>query len=161
MQGAIMSEVVRIKPHHFVDILTQYGGGTRTWLPSDYGHALHVVAERLLKEQGVILEMCSGADDICTPCIHNINGSCDDRIDTSFRPQSPSSKREWNLLIDNRWYRVLGLREHQRLTAREFVLLVGDSIDAIGDIYREIPPEKNADRATRLGAGVRKYTGPA
>ena len=95
-----MSDVIRTKPHHFVDIITEYGAGREQWQPSAYGHAVHTVAHRVVRDHSVTLEMTSGADDICAPCVHNVDGLCDDTIDTSFRPEAPSSKREWNLIIE-------------------------------------------------------------
>jgi len=65
-----------------------------------------------------------GADDICSPCRHNLGGLCDDTIDTSFRPRASQSKREWNLRIDRRWCQRLGLQQDDGLTAREFCLLI-------------------------------------
>ncbi len=150
--------VIRIKPHHVVDILTEYGAGREHWQPSEYGHALHVVAERVLRDGDVMLEMFSGADDICLPCIHNVDGLCDDEIDTSFRPQAPSSKREWNLLIDDRWYERLSLANHDRLTVVAFVRRLQSAVrEDINGIYREVPSDGNAERLRKLTAGVAQY----
>ncbi len=153
-----MSDVIRIKPHHFVDIITEYGAGREEWEPSAYGHAVHSVAARLVEDRDAMLEMESGADDICAPCIHNKDGLCDDTIDTSFRPEAPSSKREWNLAIDGRWYERLGLKDGDRLTAREFVRRVRDALGGgIADVYREIPPEMTAERRKNLQSGAERY----
>lgn len=155
-----MSDAVRTKPHHFVDIITEYGAGREQWQPSAYGHAVHTVAHRVVRDHSVTLEMTSGADDICAPCVHNVDGLCDDTIDTSFRPEAPSSKREWNLIIDNRWYGRLGLKDGDRLRAEEFVRRLRDALDdGITDIYREIPPEMTAERLGNLESGVAKYLG--
>ena len=156
-----MDEIIRIKPHHFIDILTACGAGRRTWQPMpEYGHAQHIVAQRLMHDRDVTLEMCSGADDICAPCVHNIDGCCDDRIDTSFRPEAPSSKRLWNLLIDNRWYERLHLADGDRLTARQFARRVQEGLHReLDDIYREIPTALNAERLSKLETGVARYLG--
>jgi len=153
-----LPDVIRIKPHHLIDILTEYGAGCEQWQPSAYGHAVHIVAERILRDYDATLEMFSGADDICLPCIHNIDGLCDDNIDTSYRPQAPSSKREWNLLIDNRWYERLGLKDGDRLSAIEFVLRLRDTIsENLNSIYCEVPADRNAERLSSLTAGVARY----
>ena len=155
-----MSDAIGIKPHHFVDIIAEYGAGRETWEPSAYGHAVHTVAERLLRERDVTVEMQSGADDICAPCIHNLDGLCDDTIETSFRPEAPSSKREWNLIIDGRWYARLDLKDGDRLTAKGFVRRLRDAIgEGINDIYRELPPEMTAERLGKLNSGAAKYLG--
>jgi hypothetical protein len=152
-----MEHVIRIKPHHFVDIITSFSSENLIFEPHPYGHAVHTVSQRVLEDRDILLEMELGADDICVPCKHNIGGICDDTIDTSFRPKAPSSKREWNLIIDRRWCERLKLKQGDRLTAREFCERLRDSSGDITDIYREIPAERTADRARRLRAGIRRF----
>ena len=153
-----MRDLVRIKPHHLIDIITALGAGQKEWEPHPYGHAVHTVAGRVLEERDVLLEMDSGADDICGPCVHNRGGLCDDKIDTSYRPDAPASKREWNLLIDRRWYGRLELKDGDRLTAREFVERVRGALGGgISDVYREIPAEMTAKRLADLKAGIAEY----
>ena len=153
-----MTGIIRIKPHHFVDIITEFGAGTEEWEPHPYGHAVHSVARDVLANRDVTLEMDSGADDICAPCIHNKDGLCDDTIDTSFRPDAPSSKREWNLIIDKRWYERLGLGDGDRLTASDFVRRLQDALkNGIEDVYREIPPEMTSRRLENLQTGTARF----
>ena len=152
-----MKDVIRIKPHHFVDIITSFSAEDLTFKPSPYGHAVHTVSERVLQNRHILLEMELGADDICEPCKHSIDGLCNDTIDTSFRPKAPSSKREWNLIIDKRWCEHLKLQQGDRLTAWEFCERLRDNTDDITDIYREIPAERTAERAHKLKAGIRKF----
>ena len=152
-----MNDVIHIKPHHFIDIITSFGGGQTEFKPSPYGHAVHTVAARVLSREADMLEMDLGADDICKPCKHNIDGLCDDTIDTSFRPGAPSSKREWNLMIDERWCERLGLKQGDRLTPVEFCERVRDKAGDITDIYREVPADRTAERAGKLNEGVRKF----
>ncbi|HUT61218.1 MAG TPA: hypothetical protein VNA25_25495 [Phycisphaerae bacterium] len=152
-----MDEPIRIKPHHFVDILTSFGQGQREFAPHPYGHAVHTVSEHVLARRDAELLMDLGADAICAPCVHNIDGLCDDEIDTSYRPAAPRLKREWNLIIDRRWCERLGLREGKKLTARQFAERLRGRMGDITDIYREIPPERTADRAQNLMKGVRFF----
>jgi len=150
------SDLIRIKPHHFIDIITAFGRGQTTFEPHPYGHAVHTVAARLLRDRDALLELELGADDICAPCTHNVDGLCDDTIDTSFRPEAPSSKREYNLLIDQRWCERLGLAQGDRLTARELCQRLQDRMGDLTEIYRENPPERTTARARDLHAGIRK-----
>ena len=152
-----MKEVIYIKPHHFVDIICSFGAGNMTFEPHPYGHAVHIVAAQILANRGVLLEIESGADDICRPCRHNINGLCNDTIDTSFRPEAPSLKREYNLLIDQRWCERLKIKQGDRLTARELCERLRDCAGDIVDIYREIPTHLTAERASRLKQGIGKF----
>ena len=71
-----MKDIIYIKPHHFIDIITYLGAGKETFEPHPYGHAVHSVAAKILHDRDIRLEFVLGADDICKPCIHNINGCC-------------------------------------------------------------------------------------
>ncbi len=151
--------MIIIRPHHFIDIMRTLGDEQGEFEPHPYGHDVHAVAAEILADRDVMLEMEFGADDICKPCVHNINGTCDDTIDTSFRPQAPRSKQAWNLLIDQRWCAVLGLAGGDRLTARQFCERLRRSLDCVADIYREVPPERVADRTEKIRRGIEEYLG--
>jgi len=146
-----------MKPHHFVDILADFGRGATPYAAHPYGHALHSVAEEVLSRPETVLEIELGADDICAPCIHNINGMCDDLIDTSYRPAAPKSKREWNLIVDNRWCERLGIRQGDRMTARHLCELIRDRAGDLSGIYQEIPAEMVARRQEALAKGIARY----
>ncbi|MBN1343001.1 MAG: hypothetical protein JXQ73_10000 [Phycisphaerae bacterium] len=154
-----MKEPISIKPHHFVDIITALGGGQRVFEPHPYGHAVHVVAAGILEHPEATLRMALGADDICGPCSHNVDGVCDDTIDTSFRPAAPESKREYNLLIDRRWCERLGLEQGETLTARDLCRRIRDRAGDIADIYRENPVERSAERSVKLEKGLSMFLG--
>jgi hypothetical protein len=149
--------MIAIKPHHFVDIITAFGEGRTQFEPHPYGHAVHTVAAEILANPNVTLRIELGADSICLPCRHNADGLCDDTIDTSFRPQAPKSKREWNLRIDGRWCERLGLRQDDELTAREFCLRIRERAGEITDIYCEIASERTARRQANLENGVAQF----
>ena len=152
-----MNAPIRVKPHHLIDIITEYGAGRETFKPDAYGTAVHAVANHVLAHREARLVMELGADAICAPCCNNEDGVCTDTIDTSFRPEAPESKREWNLLIDHRWCERIGLRENDELTARAFCARVRDRMGDITDIYREIPAEMTAKRARNLAAGLDRF----
>ena len=149
--------MIAIKPHHFVDIVTACGDERTPFQPHPYGHAVHTVAKEILANFDIDLRIELGADDICLPCRHNILGLCDDTIDNSFRPQAPTSKREYNLLIDQRWAERLGLRQDDQLTARELCLRIRDCADDIADIYRETPSDRTAERQAKLQRGIAMF----
>ncbi len=146
--------MINIKPHHFVDILTGFGKGNTDPEPHPYGHAVHTVTRAVLADPDVDLRVEIGADDICTPCRHNVNGACDDTIDTSYRPEAPPSKQEWNLLLDRRWCERLGLGQGETLTARELAARIRENSEDIQDIYREIPADRNDERRANLHQGI-------
>jgi len=155
-----MPEEIRIKPHHLVDIVMTLGAGQERYQPHPFGHALNTVAHRVLSDMGTLVQVELGADDICRPCLHNIQGMCDDNIDNSSRPRVPQSKRSWNLRLDRRWCRRLGLRRGDLLTVEEFFRLLRRRAGDIDDIYRELPPDNVASRAENLRRGLDKLLGP-
>jgi hypothetical protein len=142
--------MITIKPHHFIDIITSFGTGQRTFEPHPYGHDVHTVSQQILDDGDTLLEMELGADDICKPCIHNIDGSCDDTIDISFRPQAP-------LLIDQRWCERLGISQGNRFSARDFCQRIRDKMGDITDIYREVSADRTKKRQTNLMKGLEYY----
>lgn len=146
--------MISIKPHHFVDIITDFGRGIEDPAPHRYGHALHSVTKKILADRDVELRIDFGADEICLPCCHNINGLCDDTIDVSFRPQAPTAKREYNLLLDHRWAERLVLQEGDILSARDLCLRIRDRAGNINDIYREEPTDSTAKRQEKLQNGI-------
>ena len=154
-----MAGEIRLKPHHLVDIVMALGAGQERFQPHPYGHAVHTVAHRVLGDSGTVMRIELGADDICQPCRHNIQGACDDRIDNSWCPRAPSSKRLWNLRLDRRWCRRLGLRRGDRLTVGEFFRLLRQRAGDLADIYREIPTDRVAIRAENLRRGLDRLLG--
>ena len=152
-----MSDVIRIKPHHFIDIITKYGAGTLPLIPHPYGHAVHSAAKKIIGNRDLLLEIDIGADDICSPCMHNIDGRCSDTIDTSYRPEAPQSKHEWNLLIDRRWCKRLGIGRGDRLSAVQFCIKLREMSRNITDIYREIPAPLTAERSLNLRKGIDSF----
>ena len=86
-----------------------------------------------------------------------MDGSCDDIIDTSFRPAAPESKGEYNLMIDRRWCERLGVVQGDELTARELCQRISNLAGDIADIYRENPVERTADRHSKLRKGTRRF----
>jgi len=152
-----MNSPIRIKPHHFVDIVRALRKGQIAWEPHPYGHNVHEVAERLVAERDAILQIELGADDICEPCIHNVDGWCRDVIDTSFRPQAPRSKHDWNLLIDRRWCQVLALATGDRITARQLCECLRKHLAQLPEVYKELPSGRVASRTGELARGIGTY----
>jgi hypothetical protein len=151
--------MISIKPHHFVDIVTACGEGLATFEPHPYGHAVHTVAREVLGNLDIVLRIELGADEICLPCRHHLDGSCTDMIDTSFRPAAPASKQAYNLLLDQRWAERLDLRQDDTLTARELCRRIQAQAADISDIYRENPPERVAAKQEKLQQGLSRLLG--
>ncbi len=146
-------DVIRIKPHHFLDIITRLGAG-QIFAPHPYGHALHLVADRILHDPQITLELVLGCDDICAPCIYQAEGKCQDTTTTTGRILP---KEEYNRALDVRWLARLGLQEGRRLTASEFCCLARERMGDIYGIYPDVPREGTAMRRERLLRGIAIY----
>ena len=152
-----MKQTIKIKPHHFIDIITSLADVPILLSPHPYGHAVHSISECILKNRAVILEFELGADDICQPCKHNNKDICDDIIDTSFRPQAPASKREWNLIIEQRWCQRLKIKPGDKMPVIEFCNLLKENCDTLNEIYPENPVDRTLVREKNLKKGLEKY----
>ncbi len=163
-----MAEVIRTKPHHFLDIVRDYGVGVE-FQPSPSGHAVHLVAEKVGclrsgRDRQTMLELVLGIDDICEPCKHHVDGHC---LDTTTTTGEVTSKEEWNLTIDTRLLQRLDLQEGTRIQADDFCRLARQRLYPTGavegslifDIWREASREKTEDRARNLLLGIALYLG--
>jgi hypothetical protein len=151
-----MSEALPIKPHHFVDILADFGRGRTDFQPHPYGHDLHTVAARILAEHDLRLLIAVGADAVCEPCRHNAEGICVDGMpDSQSRYVGvPEGKEEWNRRIDGRWCAVLRVSEGEETTAAELCGRLLGARSTIGEIYRELPPSYAQQKSKDLAAGI-------
>lgn len=142
---------MRARPHHLIDIICQYGAGT-PFRPSPYGHAVHTVAERIIADPGVLIQFGIGADDICAPCVHLVNGRCDDLV-RSLDP--PASKQDYNDALDERLLAFLGMTEGQTMTFREYLGVLRTHLDGLAQVCAH-PGETPEARHQRLVAGLAK-----
>jgi hypothetical protein len=148
---------ITIKPHHLVDIISDYGVGRTASGPNPYNHDVPRVTAAVLGDPGLLLAIEIGADDICRPCIHNVQGICDDVLGPDLGPDAPGLKRELNLLLDQRWCERLGLSQGDSLIAREMCERIRARMGDIRDIYRELPPSYGEEKARALRMGLAKY----
>ena len=153
-----MNDAVAIKPHHFVDILTDIGQGQTAFQPHPYGHDLHNVAARILAKRDLRLAIALGADAICRPCRHNVDGACVDGMpETQTRyVDVPDGKEEWNRRIDRRWCAALGVAQGDQTTAAELCGRLLQARAAIGEIYQELPATYAEKKSRDLVAGIQR-----
>jgi hypothetical protein len=141
------------KPHHMVDIITSIGAGTEKMEPtSDYGHDLHIVFQKVYENKDVTLVLETGIDDICKPCKHNVNGKCDD----TMGPSSPTSKGEYNMLLDTRWYEKLKLKNGDSISLEDFCRKVKGCLDEMKNVYIEKPEYFVKEKRGKLEKGIEK-----
>ena len=152
-----MNNKIKIKPHHFIDIITSFSADNVILEPHDYQHNVHSISKTILENRNALLEIDLGADDICKPCIHNIDGVCDDILDISNRPEVPRLKREWNLILDKRWCKRLKIDRGEIISVLEFCELLEDGSNNLLEIYKENNRENTIQREVNLKKGLKKY----
>jgi len=148
-----MSEILRIKPHHFLDIIRDFGAG-RSHRPHSHGHDLHRVANILCEHPETILELTEGADAICAPCRFLVEGNC---TDVTSSPGHLIPKDRWNRLIDRRIFERLGLKEGDLISAEQFCSQARERLGDLDSLYAEADRDKTAQRRRNLHAGFEKY----
>ncbi len=58
-----------IKPHHFMDVIKLYGKGIEVFVPDKkMGHDFYKVANEIISNKNITLQLTIDADDICKPC---------------------------------------------------------------------------------------------
>ena len=113
--------VMRLRPHHLIDIITDYGHGRR-FAPHPYGHAVHSVAQRIVDDPDIEIEFVLRADDICSPCCHlQADGQCDDVL---RQLDPPVPKQDYNDELDRQLFERLDIAPGARMRVSEFLTLL-------------------------------------
>jgi hypothetical protein len=142
---------IHLCPRHFLNTLRDYGYGIRCE-PNEYGHALHIIAERVMANPNCEIKFVIAADEICRPYRHlRADESCDD---TMTVVNEKISKQAYNDALDRRLWLYLELEKSNRMKAREFFRLVLQWFDGIEDICT-LPRKKRRIE----NAGYRKHSG--
>jgi hypothetical protein len=144
--------MMKLRPHHILDILRTYGHGT-AFVPHPYGHALHTVAQSILSDLSQEIELIVGADAICQPCQHlQPDGTCDDIL---HQLEIPLSKQTYNDTLDRRLFSYLGLTPGTVISIQRFCEIVHENIPGIEAICTH-PHEHMQYRLNGLIQGLQK-----
>lgn len=144
--------VLRLRPHHLIDIITDYGHG-RPFEPHPYGHAVHLVARRVTSEPDIELEFVLGADDICAPCCHlQPDGQCDDVL---HQLVPPVSKQVYNDELDQRLFKHFGMAPGAHMSLRQFLARVRAATPGL-EVLCTHPGESQAARLDGLQRSLEK-----
>jgi len=143
---------MRLRPHHLLDIITDYGRGVE-YKPHPYGHALHTVAAQVLADPGARVTFVLAADEICDPCLHlRPDGQCEDVL---HQLEEPLSKQTYNDELDRRLFSALSMCPGEEMTVRAFLEKVNEHTPGIGKICTH-PGEQEADRLEGLAQGLKR-----
>ena len=146
------SAVMALRPHHLLDILRNYGH-ERPFTPHPYGHALHAVAQQVLTDLDIRIQLVLGADAICQPCQHlQADQTCQDIL-----PQltHPLSKQVYNDTLDLRVFAYVGVSPGCILTFRAFLEAVVAKLPGLEMICAH-PQESSEFRLDGLQQGLQK-----
>ncbi|MBM4047432.1 MAG: DUF1284 domain-containing protein [Planctomycetes bacterium] len=149
-----MTASIDMRPHHFIDILRQLGEGRPFKPHPTYNHAVHSVAEMLIKKPDTVLKFVNRCDAICAPCIHNKNGVCDDWLS-----DRNMTKHDFNTALDARLIPRLGLSEGQEMTAADFCTLLRQRFGLPPTIWTHIPAQDAQGRFEMMLKGIEKFLG--
>lgn len=150
--------MIKIKPHHFVDIIKLYGKGIEKFVPdATYNHNFYGVANEIINNHQIELSITSGSDDICTPCIYlGKDKKCTDRI---FHIAGIDSKNEWNEVIDRRIMQYAKISEGERFTAQKLCEMLFLRKEIIFNVWDEESKSEKDSRYEAFCKGAEKYLG--
>ena len=121
--------IIRLRPHHLIDIFKHSGNGLDLSKPHPYGHAQHIIAEKILNNPDTEIEFICENDDICKPCRHRgADNLCSDVL-SRFSP--PVSKQQYNDELDKSVFEMLEIVSGERMSARVFLELLLSRISEI------------------------------
>ncbi len=141
----------------FIDIISQYGAGVQ-FRPHPCGHAVHLVAEQVITDPETTVEFVVDADDICEPCIHLVDGRCDDvlsQLDPPGDRKRSHSKQDYNDDLDRRLLAFLGMDEGQAMPFREYLHIIREHLEGIEAVCTH-PGEDPSRRRANLMRGLAK-----
>ena len=143
---------MRLRPHHILDIVNSHGHDIE-FTAHPYGHANHTVAQAILSDLEVEIELVLGADDICKPCKHlHPDGICDDVLSQLERPVS---KQAYNDELDARLFAHFKWAPGTTLSCRRFLEEVNRHLPGLEKICAH-PKEDTHRRLEGLMRGLLK-----
>ena len=148
-----MSEALKIKPHHLLDIIRDFGSG-REHQPHPYGHDVHRLAGIIRENPQTEFEFTAEADSICAPCKNLINTHCIDKTEITGKE---TTKESWNRLLDGRIFKRLEIQEGTIMTAIEFCRLAQKKLGNLYSLYAEVEKSQTAVREKNLMQGLKDY----
>ena len=141
---------MKLRPHHLIDIITDYGHDVE-FKPHPYGHAVHTVAAKVLANLDLEVEFVVAADAICLPCQHlQPDGQCDDVL---HQLASPVLKQTYNDELDNGLFAHFGMKPGVRMTVGAFLKMLAEHTPGIEKLCTH-PGEEQASRLEGLKRGL-------
>ncbi len=144
---------VRIKPHHLLDVYKLHGRGMYPFKPDPrFGHDFFRIGNALVEGRVTHVYFTVGADDICSPCTHKVNGVCGDAVEIG----AFTRKHDYNAYLDAELMRHLGLREDTPYAMADIpaLLLKKMTPRVFATIWRDCPSQEVEQRCEWTLRGV-------
>lgn len=157
MSAAARAEeaLLRIKPHHFLDMIKLYGAGYESFVPDETtGHAFYSVGNQILRDPRTKLRFTFACDDVCGPCKWRQGTLCTDAVSGlgAYR-----GKDAYNKMLDERLARLAGLKLDRIYTAEETCALLARHREAIFEVWSLEERARLEKRYELFCKGCEKY----
>lgn len=144
---------VKIKPHHFMDIIKLYGSGITEFVPDEkMKHDFYKVANQIIQCPETRLELTIYGDDICLPCV-KYEREC---MDPLTHIQGFMRKNTYNQTLDTRIIDLYHL-ENKEYSAFELCSILLNDKDNIFDVWKEEDDSVTQKRYSLFVTGAKLY----
>lgn len=132
--------MIRIRPHHLIDIIRNIGH-EQPVEPHPFGHAQHLITLSLLEGNDHEIMLVREADDLCAPCMHlNEEGQC---MDSLSQLDVDVSKQKYNDALDHRLFRFFAMEPGSVISLGRFLVMVQSRFEEVVPLC--VHPEEDFD----------------
>jgi hypothetical protein len=121
--------LIKLRPHHLLDIVRDFGNGIKKKKMHPWGASVAEVTEKVLFNIDQDIILVSQVDSICETCSKLEKQICVARISDNLL------MREYNDNLDTCLFRRMKLEEGQRISIRDFLVLVKNDLDNIVALF--------------------------
>jgi hypothetical protein len=147
--------VMKMRIHHFFDIIRDLRSGEMIMADTDYMHSYHAVASIIRDLPDTKMKIVVGPDAVCDKCIHNKEGKCDDPLTIK---KGFTMKHDYNYYLDKRILERLNMSEGDIVTPGKICKSAYIYIDNIYQIYEIDPKEEIDTRKKEFIEGLKFYS---
>ncbi len=146
--------LIKLKPHHLLDILKLYGKGIDVFVPdSNFGHDFYRIANLIVQGNVSEIIFTQYEDDICLPCKYNLHHECVDNV-----KNTQESKQMHNIKIDTSLMKNLNIEEKEKFKFIDVITLLNTKLDytTIMEAWKHADKEEIDFRYTYIMKGLKK-----
>jgi len=144
---------MKLRIHHFFDIIRDFGAG-KEFHPHPYHHSYHTVANIILNDPLIKIEIVKESDSVCEGCIKLKGSVCTDII---THRKDFTGKEAFNNYLDTKIMEVCGIKLNNIETPASLIRLSEKYISNIQFIYAGNDKEHTEIRRVNVLKGVDFY----